>query len=194
MKKKFPDAVDIELKITNIHYKKLQYVFNFADPCFDRRIVRLREIFPDRESRHNVGLSVKSGYKVLSKDVHDEILLLCNKTFTISEIRVSLQKLLKFSEEQIDDLCKFVGIMLGKPKSVEASTSPIKSASPIQIESKSPILIKSASHVQIKYTSPIQVVSTQDFQTVISKKKRRRKRSKNSTGNCGASVEFFKGG
>ena len=45
MLKKLPNADKKELLITNIHYKKMQFILNFADSSIDPRIDSLRKIF-----------------------------------------------------------------------------------------------------------------------------------------------------
>lgn len=65
------------------------------------------------EKRDELCTSLKTGYKILSTDVHDELILLSNKIFDIYQIRDGLEKLLKISKYQINNARKFVEIIKG---------------------------------------------------------------------------------
>jgi len=130
MREKFADADEWELAIANIHYKKMQFILNVANSHLDPRIDSFRRIFNNRVTRHKLCLSLKTGYKVLSKDVHDELILLANKTFSVAEIRDSLKKLLKFSDFQVENLCKFVEVVEHDPPRLDTPSSFLKVSVP----------------------------------------------------------------
>ena len=95
MKKKYSSEVQPqEIAVKSYHYRVLQYLIHMVDENSDPRIKALREKYAcNRSKAHQFCLDMKGVYKLLSEDIHDELILMADREFTLHDVVADLKKL-----------------------------------------------------------------------------------------------------